>query len=162
MSQTGMIAAHQHGAQLPTFGSLAEAETALFRERDRRLSVLSKAADGSNCFTCSFAPESLKNLERWYFEILDAGAFPTFSLSQDDFEKCVASYFGEVLVRHSPPFEWFVEEFVFDPGRYEIGIRRPLLALMLTGRKAPEPRERNRRMQSLWREYRRCEIHGHG
>jgi hypothetical protein len=153
MSKSGMIAALRHGAELPAFGSLAEAEVALFRERDQRLALLSKVAGESNGFACTFAPESLKELERWYFEILDAGAFSTLLLSQDDFERCLASYFGEVLVRNSPPFEWFVSEFPFEPGRYEIGIRRPLAALMLTGRKAPEPRERNRGMQSLWRDY---------
>jgi hypothetical protein len=149
-----MIAAAEYGARLPKFGSLGEAEATLYRERDLLLVELAQFAQRSD-FDCSFQPESLKALERWYFRLLDLDAFRVPSMPQHQFERCIAVYFGEILVRSSPPFEWFVSEYAFTPGRYELGIRRPLLELMLSGPKPPDARERNKRMQSLWRDYRR-------
>jgi hypothetical protein len=148
-----MVAALDHSQTLPEFRSVAEAQTALFGERDRRLAALAEFACRTGGFCLTYEPESLKGLEAWYFRLLEGGGFPESTPGQDDFEQYIAAYYGEVLVR-STPFEWFVEECVFRPGRYEIGVRRPLVSVMLTGPKAPEPRDRNKRMQSLWREYR--------
>jgi hypothetical protein len=156
MSRNGMIAAAKVGAQLPTFASLREAEAELYRERDRLLGELVRFARESNVFECTFAPDTLKRLEAWYFHLLDDDAFRGPSMPRLEFERCIAIYFGEVLVRSSPPFEWFVSEYVFLPGRYDLGVRRSLLSIMLLLPKPPEPRERNKRMQSLWREYLRC------
>jgi hypothetical protein len=64
----------------------------------------------------------------------------------------MAMYLGQVLVGNVPEFEWFVTEFAFERGRYEIGVRRPLFELMLSRQSFP-PRERNKREQSMWRMY---------
>jgi hypothetical protein len=51
-------------------------------------------------------------------------------------------------------FSWVVQEYQFAKGRYEIGVQRPLLSIMLTkGRKLQLAG--NKRMQSLWREFQR-------
>ena len=155
MSRSGMTAAAEHGAHLPKFGSLGEAEATLYQERDQLLAKLAELARESNGFDCTFHPESLNSLERWYFRLLDADAFRAPSMPRLELERCIAVYFGEVLVRSIPPFEWFVSEYTFSPGRYELGVRRPLLAIMLSQPKSPDPRERNKRSQSLWREYSR-------
>ncbi len=66
----------------------------------------------------------------------------------------MAMYVGAVFVQNAtPPFEWFVKEFAFDAGRYEIGIRRGFFSLMLSRQSVP--RERNKRQESLWRTYAR-------
>jgi len=152
MSRTGLHAARLFGSQLPEFRSLAEAELALRSERDRLIRGLTDLAPRSAAFRPDFSPESLKDLEGWYFELLDAGKFRSIGSDEETFERAMAMYLGEVLVRNAPPFEWFVTEFAFQPGRYEIGVRRPLDHVMLS-RLTPTPRERNRREQSIWRRY---------
>ena len=155
MSRTGMIAATEHGAQLPQFSSLGEAESALFAERDQLLSELAGFARESGDFKCTFDEQSLRALEVWYFRLREGDGFEMPSMPQVKFERCIAVYFGETLVRTSKPFEWFVSEYAFSPGRYELGVRRGLVSIMLSGPMSPVPVERNKRMQSLWRQYRR-------
>ena len=154
-----MIAAAEHAAQLPAFASLGEAKATLYRERDRLLAELAKFALESNGFDCTFRPDTLKALEAWYFQLLDDDAFTV--MPRRKLERCIAVYFGEVLVR-SLHFEWVVSEYTFSPGRYELGVRQALLSVMLTGPKRPDPRERSGRMQSLWREYLRYRQCGAG
>jgi hypothetical protein len=152
MSKTGLRAAKLFGSQLPEFRGLAQAEHALLRERDRLIRRLTDLARRSATFQPDFSPESLKDLERWYFELLDSGEFRSIGADEETFERAMAMYLGEVLVQNAPPFEWFVTEFAFEQGRYEIGVRRPLHHVMLS-RLTPTPRERNRREQSIWRRY---------
>lgn len=61
--------------------------------------------------------------------------------------------FGEMLCR-SAGFSWVVEEFAFTKGRFEVGVNRHLMTIMLTKGRTP-PVEGNKRKQSLWREYKR-------
>jgi hypothetical protein len=65
----------------------------------------------------------------------------------------VGYYFGETLCR-AAGFRWTVIQFAFTEGRYEIGVSRGLLSIMLTNGR-PLSRVRNKRMQSLWREFAR-------
>jgi len=154
MSRAGLIAARLFGRKLPTFRDLAEAERALLARRDELLRTLSELSRQSSDFSADLSPESLKGLERWYFELRDGPGFTSIGVDEETFERAMAMYLGEVLVRNAPPFEWFVDEFAFEHGRYEIGVRRSLVAVMLS-RLAPDPPERNKRHQSIWRMYRR-------
>jgi hypothetical protein len=156
MSRAGREAAAEHALGLPEFPSLEAAQVALFAERDRLLGLCSRLGQASNEFRCDFQPDSLKSLERWYFELVDRRGFSALGVSREEFERCIGVYLGEVLVRNSSsPFSWFVREFAFSPGRYELGVQRPKLAVMLSGPMVPEPLERNRRQESLWRRYKR-------
>lgn len=155
MSREGLQAAGRHGAKLPAFPDLAAAERVLLRERDELLRTMTELSRRAAAFRPDGSPESLRHLERWYFELLEGGGFASIGTDEETFERATAMYFGEVLVRNVPPFEWFVAEFAFEPGRYEIGIRRPQLELMLH-RLSPAPRERNARQQSIWRRYRQA------
>ena len=90
--------------------------------------------------------ESLKPLERWYFE----NGQPATTASGYSMPHAIAFYFGEVLCR-TWQFRWLVQEYDFSKGHYEIGVQRQLLTIMLTkGRKLQAPG--NKKMQSLWRE----------
>jgi hypothetical protein len=152
MSKAGPRAAKLFGSTLPAFRGIAEAERALYGERDGLIRKLTALSRRSTTFRPDFSPESLKDLEHWYFELLGGGGFQAIDIDPETFERTMAMYLGEVLVRNAPPFEWFVTEFAFEPGRYEIGVRRPLGHVMLS-RLTPAPRERNRREQSIWRRY---------
>jgi hypothetical protein len=151
MSNAGLRTAKLFGSKLPVFRDVAEAESSLYRERDDLIEKLTVLSRRSVSFRPDFSPASLKDLEHWYFELLDAGGLP-IGVDEATFERMIAMYLGEILVRNAPPFEWFVTEFAFEQGRYEIGVRRPLHRVMLS-RLSPAPRERNTRERSIWRAY---------
>ena len=152
MSNARLRAATLFGSRLPAFRDLAAAERGLYGERDESIRRLTDLSGRSVDFRPDFSPESLKDLEHWYFELLEGGGFGAIDTDQETVDRASAMYLGEVLVRNAPPFEWFVAEFAFEPGRYEIGVRRPLYQVMLS-RLRPAPREHNRRERSIWRTY---------
>jgi hypothetical protein len=153
MSQAGRVAAKEYGLALPQFRNANEAERALFAERDAHLAKLIAISTGCSLFVADFSPESLKSLERWYFDISDRDGFTKVGVNQTTFERCISFYLGEVFARHGREFKWFVSEYAFERGRYAIGVRRPHLSLMFT-RPRSLSRANNVRMQSLWREFR--------
>jgi len=155
MSRAGRRAADDLGRTLPRYGSQEEAERALFAERDLLLGRLRTAAGASPSFRFDLTPESLKALERWYFEARESGAFARFGVSPEAFERCIAMYLGEVIVRNHAVFRWVVREFPFVPGTYEIGVDRGTLAVMLTRFGQLQTRPNNKKRESIWREYRR-------
>ena len=142
-----MIVAGQYAHDLPTFSEHGEAEAALFAQRDMGLREIHTLSGLSS--QLDYLPESLKTLERWFFENGQPAATPSgYSMPH-----AIGFYFGEVLCR-TREFQWLVQEFVFAKGRYEVGVQRPLLAIMLTKGKELQPHG-NKRMQSLWREFQR-------
>jgi len=152
MSKVGLRAAHVYGSTLLAFRSLVEAERALYSHRDELLWRLTEQAGRSANVRLDFSPESLKDLEHWYFELFEGGRSHAIDTDRETLERATAMYLGEVLVRNAPPFAWFVTEFAFDRERYEIGVRRPLYQVMLS-RLSPSARDRNRREWSIWRTY---------
>jgi hypothetical protein len=151
MSKAGLHAARQFAQELPTFRDLAAAERALFSRRDELLRLLRDWSARSTVFEADGSAESLKGLERWYFDVLDGPGFTSIGTDQDTFGSAVAMYLGEVFVDATPPFEWFVTEFAFEAGRYEIGVRRGYLHVMLS--RQGFSRVGNKRQESLWRTY---------
>jgi phenylpropionate dioxygenase-like ring-hydroxylating dioxygenase large terminal subunit len=147
-----MKAAEAHGKLLPSFKDTGEAERILLGRRDELLNVLRQAATKTEVFTFDFTPKSLKSLEHWYFQTLDAGNFEFFGLDREMLERCIHMYLAEVIVRNHPEWKWTVTEYAFEPGKYEIGIERPLYRVNL-GRADLAIRPNNKRKQSLWREY---------
>ena len=138
MSRHGLNVATEYSLALPRFGSHAEAEVALTKRRDQALADLQSKVE-----VLDFTPESLKALE---VEALRSGAQ---SIPPDQ----IGYYLGEVYCR-SAGFKWIVSESPFAPGHYEIGVSRGLTTIMLTkGRTLTL--ERNKRMQSLWKDYQR-------
>lgn len=155
MSRAGRRAADELGRSLPRYGSQAEAEQALFAQRDVLLERLRVAAAASQAFRCDFTPESLKTLERWYFDARERNMLAEYGLSPETCERCMAMYLGEVIVRNHAAFHWVVREFPFARGRYEIGVDRGTLAVMLTRWGSLPMRPNNRKRESIWREYHR-------
>ncbi|MBN3787202.1 hypothetical protein [Burkholderia sp. Ac-20353] len=147
MSRQGMAAAFQYGTELPVFSNAADAERTLFAYRDRVLHAF--AAEHGAAIGLDYSPESLKPLEKWFFE---HGA-PDTTASGYPLGHALSSYLGETICRHAG-FSWIVQAYAFATDRYEIGVQQDLLTIMLTKGVVPDA-ERNARMQSLWRTYRR-------
>ena len=148
-----MKAALEHGRALPSFPDQRTAETTLYRLRDERLQKLTDAATHSTTFSADCSPESLKALEAWYFELWDSKSFDAIGIDRKEFECCMGAYLGEVFVRNAPGFNWCVEEFPFEPGKYQLGVRKPLVVIMTPGFADLYASLRNKRRQRVWREY---------
>jgi hypothetical protein len=65
----------------------------------------------------------------------------------------MASYFGEVVVRSRPDARWEVREFAFEHGKFEIGVRRGLLHMMLTRFADHYKQPSNKRRQKIFKMY---------
>jgi hypothetical protein len=154
MSLAGMVEAKKRALLLPRFECAIEARQALYAERDLLLAKLLATSKNSLRFVADYTPQSLKHLERWYFELANADHFRQLGIARIEFERGTSFYLGEVFVRHGRGFEWFVDEYWLDAKRYEIGVQRPRFALVL-GQARSFSKLNNVRMQSLWREFNR-------
>jgi hypothetical protein len=140
-----MIAAELYGEELPRFPSLAAAEEALSSYKNETLTAFVREVFAGR--EPSFSPSSLKELEAWYFNV----SCPAIGQNGYLIPHALGFYFGEVLCRNAG-FSWVVQSFPFSQGRYEIGVSKSRLTLMLTQGKRPVL-ERNARKNSLFRAY---------
>jgi hypothetical protein len=151
-----MNAAYEYGKHLPSFSDLGEAKVALYQRRDVLIEAIVSSAEATNLFDASFSPESLKGLEAWYFNLIESDSFQRIGVNRIAFEQAMAMYFGETLVRNSADFEWIVQEFPFEAGKYEIGVKKRLFTMMLGGFGSVADRPNNKRRESIWRDYQQC------
>jgi len=153
MSAEGLQVAKDFGQRLLAFGSQAEAEAYLFGQRDHRLRRLCELASASDDFIADFTPASLKNLESWYFALCDSDGFGQLDISREELECCMASYFCEVAVRNCSDAKWIVQEFAFERGKYEIGIKRGLLHWMRSRFADLYNQPNNKRRPKIYKSY---------
>ena len=88
-----------------------------------------------------------------YFHLCDTDGFRLLGISREEFECCMASYFCELAVRNCSDAKWEVREFDFEPGKFEIGIQRGLLHLMLRRFTDHHQQPNNKRRQKIFRMY---------
>ena len=100
MTRLGLKAAFRYGEKLTAFKSMEEAEKYFFTYKDKLLGKFEKKCAQYNFFTPDYSVESLKKLEKIYFDLLyETGSFRKTGLSRDEFESAMSIYFGEVVVR---------------------------------------------------------------
>jgi len=145
VSRYGLIVAGQYGEALPAFADAGAAKMALTAQRDTGLQELRKVK--ALTADLDYSAESLKTVERWFLE----NGQPASTAAGYSMPHAIGFYFGEVLCRVGG-FGWVIQEFPFLKGRYEIGVQRGGLAIMLTKGRIPSA-VGNKRMASLWREY---------
>jgi hypothetical protein len=150
MSRYSVQVAREFGAKLPTFKDLEDAEEYWLGLRQEHLALLERLSPLSDSFTGDYTPQSLKSLERWYFELYETDSFGDLGISREAFETCMAMYLGEVVVR-SAGAEWLVQEFAFVPGRYQMGVRKGLRIMMLWRMTDHYKTPNNKRRQSIYR-----------
>ena len=158
MSRYGLELARSHADDLPIFDSQQSANQTLLEFRDLALKqfLAITALKDDLDYSC----ESLKIVEKWYFE---AGRSCKFTEERHSITGlklstplCIGFYFGETLCRVAG-FQWIVSEFAFAQSHYEIGVERRsasgsgAVTIMLTRGRAPGD-VGNKRMQSLFRE----------
>jgi len=152
MSRQGRKAALEYAESLPSFRSISEAELSLFKLRDDLRDKILNIS--SICgITLDFSPESLKSLEKWYFDLCRSDGFKKLGITQEVFERCMGFYEGFVYTENDPEFKWIVEKNLHIEGKYQIGVRKGLLTIIL-GRETCSSRN-NKRMQSIYRAYKK-------
>jgi hypothetical protein len=150
VSLHGLIVAGQYGDELPAFADIGAAEVALSAQRETGLQELRKVE--ALTANLDYSTESLKTIERWFFE----NGQPVSTSDGYSMPHAIGFYFGEVLCRVGG-FDWVIQEFPFLKGRYEIGVQRGLLTIMLTKGRTPQAAG-NQKMASLWRECRKYAV----
>ena len=154
MSRNGRKVAFEHAAALPSFASLAEAEKFYFKLRNNFRETLNTLA-GKNNIPLDYSPESLKTLEKWFFDLYESGGFKKLGISQKEFEGCMGIYQGYVYTENDPEFKWIVQESSFIKGKFQMGITKGYFALMLGGQANLPILKDNKRRQSMYREYKK-------
>ena len=110
-------------------------------------------------YKLDFSPESLKSIEKIYFDYYDKNKFGEESISKDEFEILLAIYDGNVYVTNGKA-KWTVEEddFVKD-NRFYLAIKslNGFLTVDCTKWSNHERRPSNKRRQMIYREYKKNE-----
>lgn len=152
MSRQGRETAQQHGENLPAFDSAAEAEEYYHTRRDKHLVLLFEAASKNPSLDANYSPESLKQLEQWYFQLYESDSFGDAGIDRERFETCMAMYFGETAVR-SAGAQWIVEPYFLAPNKYEFGVSKGSFKMMLSRFTDHYRTPNNKRRDSLFRRY---------
>jgi len=155
MGKLGLKIAKLFGTTLDTFSNQIDAEKELYEFRDLRLNKLNDLARLSATFDADGSPESLKEIEKWYFELWENNEFGQIGVDRKEFEECFAMYFGRVFVENNVDWHWIVSEFAFQRGKYELGISNVSVSIMLSRFTDHFDVPNNKRRQSIWRKYRK-------
>lgn len=154
MSRQGHAIALKHGEKLPAFASLAEAEQHYHNLRDKHLDILLEVATQYPLFHPDYSPESLKQLEQWYFRLYETGSFRAMGIVRETFETCMAMYFGETAIR-SARAHWIVEQYFIAPNKYELGVRKDSVTMMVSRFTDHFREPNNKKKESLFRRYKK-------
>ncbi len=130
MSRQGSTVAQQHGDTLPTFSCQADAEQYYYAFRDKHLARLSEIASHHLAFLPDYRPESLKQLEQWYFQLYETDGFHALGINRETFEACMAMYFGETAAR-SANAHWIVARYFLAANAYELIVQRGSFSMAL-------------------------------
>ncbi|MEM4204400.1 MAG: hypothetical protein QXS54_10070 [Candidatus Methanomethylicaceae archaeon] len=154
MSRQKHKIALQHGERLPSFSNLEDAERYWYAFRDKHLAHLLEIARQSPDFHPDYTPESLKQLEHWYFSLCETDSFHFTGTTRETFEVCMAMYFGETVVRNTRA-RWIVQEYFLASGKYELGLQKDSMTIALYRYTEPFLAISNKRKQSLFRAYKK-------
>lgn len=119
MSQFGLKTAVKYGVKLKEFSDISEAENYYFSYRDCMLTKLETISKQNPFFESDYTLESLKSIEKWYFDLYEKNEFGQVGLTLNEFEKILSIYFGAVIVKNNEKAEWLVYEYPFSQNKYE-------------------------------------------
>lgn len=154
MSGLGFNAALSYGKDLKSFKSKEKAEKYFLSYKDKLLAELEKACCKYHFFVCDYSVESLKNIEKIYFNLYESKGFEKIGFSRKTFESLMSVYFGEVVIRNNEDAKYEVREFPFLKGKYELYVNKGLLYLSVLDKYTYlYERPNNKKRNSVFREY---------
>lgn len=124
MSKYGMKIAFEYGKKLKKFHDISKAEDYFFSYKDNLLKKLESFSAQNSYFLPDYTVESLKKIEKWYFDLYEKGKFHKFGFTRNKFERIMSVYFGEVAVKNNNDAKWLVEEYAFLQNRYQLLVNR--------------------------------------
>ncbi len=139
------------GKQLNSFKSKSEAEKYFQEYNEHYLHKIHELALKYQ-IELNNQPESIKVLEKWYFDLIDQD-FKRFPINIQEFEICMAMYFLHVAVTNNPEAEYLVSEYPFVKGKYEFGVKLGLLTYNLARCTDHYKTPSNKRQQALYKAY---------
>ncbi len=119
MSKYGIKAAIAYGETLKEFSDISEAENYFISYKDNLLNILNTICTQKSIFSPDYTIESLKKLEKWYFDLYEKESFDKVGLTQTEFESIMSIYWGAVIVKNNEDAKWVVEEYAFSQKKYE-------------------------------------------
>jgi len=124
MSRQGQKIALKTAKDRPEHKSRQEAERFNFSYRDKALSEIEELKNKYTDYILDFSPDSVINIEKLYFDILDGKKYKihsVFGLTIKRMEEILAVYIGQVYV-HNTDFKWIVEEDPFGKNKYYLAV----------------------------------------
>lgn len=159
MGRKGLKIAVQLGLKRRKFTDLASAEKYYDTLKEEIYTLVDELQKAYPNEVLDYSPESLKSIEKIYFDYYDHDKFSEAQLSKDEFEILLAIYEGQVYVRNGKA-KWIIQEdaFVRDQ-RYYLAIKslNEFLTIDCTKRGNHARRPSNKRRQMMYREYKKNE-----
>ena len=154
MSKQGLNAALKYGEKLKEFNDISEAEDYFLSYKNDLIKKFEILCVQNSYFLPDYTVESLKKLEKWYFDLYDKNEFDKVGLSQNEFEKIMSIYFGEVIVKNNEDAKWLVMEYPFSQKRYEFYVNKGNFSMsIINAYHDLHKRQNNKRRNLLFREY---------
>lgn len=161
MSRQGRKIAILTGQARPVHKTRQDAEQYYFSFRDKALQDIEKLRSKHSDYKLDFSPDSLKDMEGLYFDLLDKNKYskyPAFGLTLKRMEQLLAVYYGQVYVENTDA-HWTVEKDPFVPDRYYIAVKfgNNFMTIECTRKKDYYRMQDNKRHQALYREFKKHE-----
>ena len=110
----------KHGESLKSFSSKEKAEEFFFSLKDYLIKELESLCLKYNLFNMDYTIESIKNIEKVYFDLYEKSEFKKIGISREEFEDALGIYWGECAIRYDSLRHWVVEENWLVHGKYEL------------------------------------------
>ncbi len=148
---------HQLAHSFPVHKTKEEAEKYYFSYRDNVLKSIAKLAKKHPEYQLDFSPESLKDLEKLYFDLLEKNTYSKYELlglTLNRMEQILAIYYGEVFVKNTT-FIWVAQPFGYVDNKYYLGIQSANKGMTIECISFSNHHKTmdNKRKQYLYREY---------
>ena len=139
---------------LREFCDISEAEDFFISYKDHLLNRLKAIGSQGAVFFPDYTVESLKKLEKWYFDLHEKNAFGQIGSAQEEFEIIMSVYWGAVVIKNNRDAKWVVEEYPFSQGKYEFFVNKGLCSVSIIDTFHDlYKKQNNKRKNLLFREY---------
>ena len=156
MSKYSLNIAIKYGETLREFSNKSEAENYFISYKDNLLNRLKAISIQTSAFFLDYTIESLKKLEKWYFDLYEKQSFGQVGLTQEEFESMMSVYWGEVIIKNNEDAKWVVMEYPFSQKKYEFLVSTGLCNVSVVNKFHDLYRiQSNKRRTLLFREYNR-------
>ena len=114
MSKYSLNIAIKYGETLREFNDKSEVEDYFISYKNNLLNRLKVISTQTSVFFPDHTIESLKKLEKWYFDLYEKQSFEQVGLTREEFESMISVYWREVIIKNNENAKWVVMEYPFS------------------------------------------------